>query len=110
MINYQLSFLIAVAAVVYTYILTRPNAVLNGIYNNLYNFFKTDERLSQGKPIHPLFMILIHCEKCFAGQAAAWLYLLINWSNYNLLQHIFFTAFTILITGIIKNLYTKTED
>lgn len=109
MINYQLSFLIAVAAFVYSYMLTRPNAMLNWLYNWAYVFFKTDERSNQGKPYHWAFMLLIHCEKCIAGQVAAWLYLFGNWSNYNFLQHIFFTAFTILLAGLIKNLYTKTE-
>jgi hypothetical protein len=110
MINFQLAFFIAVTAVVYSYILTRPNALLNGFYNWAYVFFKTDERSNQGRPFHPLFMVLIHCEKCVAGQAALWLYLISNWHKYHFLQHVFFTAFTIIIAGLIKNIYTKTEQ
>jgi hypothetical protein len=105
MINYELGFLIAVTAVVYSYLLTRPNAIFNGLYNWMYEFFKTDQRQANGKPFHWAFMILIHCEKCIAGQAAFWLFLFCHLSDYNFLTHIFFTAFTIITAGAIAEIY-----
>lgn len=107
MINYELGFLIGLLAFVYTYLLTEPNAIFHGLYMWLYKFFKTQEREDEGRPIHPLFMVLIHCEKCFAGQSAFWIYVFSNFYNYNFLQHIFFTAYAIFIAAIIKALYTN---
>lgn len=113
MINYQLSFLIAILAVVYTYILTQPNMLFNGIYNKFDRFFKTDQRRANGKGVHPVFMVLMYCHLCFSGQIALWLFLILNYKNYEvnfgytLLQHILFVSFTIFCAGIFKNIYTK---
>jgi hypothetical protein len=104
MINYELSLLIAVLAVVYTQLLTDTNMIFNGVYNRLYRFFKTDQRAREGKPYHPLFMILIYCEKCFAGQVAFWLFIYHNFADYNFLIHLFFVAFTILSAYILNNI------
>jgi hypothetical protein len=116
MINYELAILIAVASVTYSNILTQPNAIFNPLYNKLYNYFKTDERRGNGKPYHPLFMLLIHCEKCIAGQAAFWLYICVYAPNsfgrpsgalVTVLQLIFFTTFTIFSASIISIIYKK---
>lgn len=107
MINYELGFLIALFAFTYSYLLTQPHAMFNGIYNKLYKAFKTDERIQNGKGYHPLFMILIHCEKCIAGQFALWLYLKTNFYHYNPLQHLFFVCYCIAFAAVIKHTYTK---
>lgn len=105
MINYELGFLIAVLCFVYSTILTEENAILNSFYNRMYNVFKTDERASQGKPIHPVFMILIHCSKCVSGQVSFWCFLLLNYSNYNIVLHFFFVSFVIFTNAFIHELY-----
>lgn len=107
MINYQFSLLIAITAVVYSYILTRPGQALSWAYNKLDVFFKTDERAREGKDVSGWFMVLMYCEKCVAGQWANILYLYFYWYNYLLLQHVFFMAVTILLSSLIKNLYVK---
>lgn len=108
MINYQLGLLIAMAAYVYTNILTDVNQIFNGIYNWL------DEKLNsslEGGDKHWLFMVLIYCEKCVGGQMALWIYLYFNYKSYStdtiitLLQHVFFVTFTILSATVIKELH-----
>jgi hypothetical protein len=112
MIPYEFSLLIALAAMCYSYILTEPNAILNGVYKKLYKLFRTDEREEAGLPIHPLFMVLIYCEKCVAGQWALWLFFWYAWPLYVhefcfllVLKHIFFILFTIILAGTSKNIY-----
>lgn len=104
MIDYELSFLIAVLSVVYTNLLTDSNMIFNGIYNWLDRKFKNDQR---GKN-HWLFMIIIHCEKCFAGQVAFWIFIYLHFANekheYDPLIHVFFVAFTILSAYILNNI------
>lgn len=116
MINYELGALIGLFAFVYSYLLTRPHALLNKFYNKCDVYFETDKRSAQGKPMHPLFMILIHCEKCIAGQIALWLGFGERWFNYifwnehtldNALTHILFIAYAIFCAAVIKGLYTK---
>jgi hypothetical protein len=107
MINYELALLLAIAAFVYSNLLTDENAILNRPYHWLWRFFKTDERMEVGKPVHPLFMVLMYCEKCVAGQWAFWLHLVLNWHRYNLLEHVLFTLFTIMAAAVVKEAYTK---
>jgi len=45
------------------------------------------------------------CPKCLAGQLSLWIYLLT--ADYNVLQHIFFIAWTILLTEILTAIYGK---
>lgn len=110
MINYQLAFLIAITAFVYSEILTDANMILNQFYKKLSYFFNTEARISAGENYHPLFMILIHCSKCVAGQIAFWIFILIHKSVYFLhpvkyiLIHIFFVSFTILTTYLISKI------
>lgn len=112
-IHYEFGLLIAMAAFTYSYLLTRPNSLLNGWYNRLHLFFKTDERQQKGKPYHPLFMLLIHCEKCIAGQAALWIYLALNWQQFiyapvfALLRLIFFITFSIFAAAFIHYAWRK---
>lgn len=113
MINYELGILIAVLAFVYSNLLMEPDAMLNGFYNRMDLFFKTDERRKNGKGRHWLFMILVHCEKCIAGQLALWLFPFFNYIGYILnpvrtsLVHLFFVAFAILSAAIIRGIYIK---
>lgn len=113
MINYELILLIAVLGVTYTYILTKPGQIFNGLYNKMDVWFKTDARAMKGKDKHWLFKVLIYCHLCFSGQFSAWLYLALNYKNYlisplqTLLLHIFFVALTIFSAGVIKGIYTK---
>lgn len=113
MINYQLAVLIAVAAFTYSNILTKPDAMLNKLYNSLDMLFDNDKRRSNGKGYHPVFMILIHCEKCIAGQLALWIYAYNNVFGYILEPletiglHILFVAFTIFVAAVIRDLYYK---
>lgn len=115
-INYQLSVLLGIGAFVFSYILTEPNAILNKPYLFLYKLFKTDERNEQGRPIHPLFMVLIYCEKCVAGQWALWTFFFTNWRSYFyeltawlILQHVLFILFTIFSASVVKLIYTNKE-
>lgn len=107
MINYEFAFLLGVAAFVYTTWLTEPNALLHGVYKRLYNFFETDKRQENGEPVNPIFMVLIYCHKCVAGQWAFWGYIFIYWKIYDFVSHILFTLFTIFIAGAIKLIIQK---
>lgn len=115
MIDYELSFLIAVCAVTYVCILTDPGMIFCELYKWL------DERLNSiDQPCSAtcercrkpswwkkfLFKIVIGCEKCFAGQAALWTYFVVC-TQYHVLQHVFFILVTIFLTSVIKGLYYK---
>jgi len=47
------------------------------------------------------------CEKCFAGQALAWIYLILHYKDYNLLEHLFYPALGIFFVVIYGFLYDK---
>lgn len=108
-----LSFLIAVFAFVYTNILTANGEVFGCIYKMLYHKFKSDQREQNGLPRHPLFKVLIDCEKCVSGQISLWSFLILHLYGYRevsfalVLQHILFITLTILFTIIIKSFYIK---
>lgn len=109
------SLLIGIFSFVYTYILTDANQILNPIYKRLYKFFKTEERKEKGKGVHWIFMIIMYCEKCNAGQIALWLYLYNNYRSYILdplptfLFHVAFISLSIFFAAFIKLIYTKHE-
>lgn len=111
MINYELALLIAVSAFVYSSILTEADMLFCWLYKRLDRFFKTDKRKLEGKGYHPLFMILIHCSKCVAGQWSFWLYLYIHLNLYlkdpamYFFHHVFFVSVTIFMTEIIRIFY-----
>ena len=110
MIKYELALLIAIFAFTYSYLLTEEKQIFNGLYNWLESIL-TD---ANGKT-HWLFNVLIGCEKCVAGQIALWIYFSQNIFGYildpfqTILNHLFFVAFTIFFTALIKNIYIKTN-
>lgn len=109
--NYEFAILIAIAAVVYSTILTEEDSILHKWYLFLYDLFDTDQRAEQGKSKHWLFMLLIYCEKCIAGQMAFWLYICThNIREYIWYNHIFFTAATIFAAAIVKWIYKQTQS
>ena len=110
MIHYELALLIAILAFTYSYLLTEEKQIFNRLYNALESLL-TD---ANGR-IHWLFNVLIGCEKCVAGQIALWIYFSQNIFGYildpfqTILNHLFFVAFTIFFTALIKNIYIKTN-
>ena len=40
------------------------------------------------------------CHMCISGQACAWYYLITSFSQYNLLEHLFFTSAGIFLSSI----------
>jgi|SRR3972149_4608034 len=108
-----LSLLIAVVSFVYTNILTGNGEAFGWLYKRMYHLFKSDERESKGLPRHPLFKVLIDCEKCVAGQISFWSFLIIHYNEYLkvsfllALQHLLFVGLTIFFTIIVKSFYKK---
>lgn len=105
--------LIAIAGFTYSYILTQPGEIFAGLNRVLSRLFKTDERLNSGRPLHPLFKLLIGCEKCIAGQLAFWSYLYVNIGDYGVLitiGHILFVCLTIFLAAVIKGIYKRTIE
>jgi hypothetical protein len=107
MINYEIALLFGLLAFVYTQLLTQPGAMLSGFYNRLYKFFKTDERVASGSGPHWLFMILIHCCNCVAGQMAAWYFLFTHILNYSIIEHAFFVAVAIASAAFVRGIYWR---
>lgn len=115
MINYELAILFSVLAFTYSYLLTRPNALLNGYYNYLYSAYKIDKRRAEGRGYPWAFMVLIHCEKCIAGQIAFWYSLFSDGIGMAITGDVFtaffyiilFVSFTIFSTAVITNTYKK---
>lgn len=116
MINVILLFvfsalMVAIGAFVFSNILTGNGEVLGWLYGALDRLFKTDERAAEGKPVHPLFKMLMQCEKCVAGQWSLWsffiyafpLYKKGNWILF--LPHLGFVFFSIFLTLIVKRVY-----
>lgn len=107
------ALMVAIGAFVYSNLLTGTGEILGGIYGRLDIVFKTDQRAAEGKPIHPLFKMLIQCEKCVAGQWALWSFLIVNWNLYArgyyllLLVHLAFIFLSIFLTLIVKSFYNK---
>lgn len=104
------ALLLAIFAFVYSYVLTKNGEVLGTVYKKLYHLFKSDQRASDGLPRHPLFKVLIDCEKCVGGQWALWSFLLYQYKYYSLemvLPHLLFITLTIYLTIIIKSTYIK---
>jgi hypothetical protein len=91
----------ALVAYVYCMILTEPGMILNAWYNFL------DQRLGS-KPW--IFKPLVGCMYCVSGQAACWYYVFLYYSEYSLLEHVFFISFAIYITPTIHKFYTWTQQ
>ena len=107
---------ISITAFTYSHILTRPGELFSWPYKILDIFFKTDDRAMAGLGMHPLFKLLIGCEKCVSGQMALWIFTLLNLHSYPtdvkmyLIAHILFIGITIFFTTIIKSIYLKIID
>ena len=107
---------ISISAFVYANILSQPGEVFGKWYGFLNNLFQTDKRIVEGKGLHPIFKMIIGCEKCVSGQLAFWFFMAHYYNGYlsgthsfiyNVFEHILFTCTTIFLTTIIKSLYEK---
>ena len=107
---------IAITAFVYSNILTQPGEIFGKVYEQLDSFFGTDKRSCAGKGLHPIFKMIMACEKCVSGQLAFWYFLAHYYTGYlsgtqsfiyNALEHAIFTCTTIFVTTIIKSLHNK---
>ena len=101
--------LIAIAAFVYSYILTQPGEVF-GPWNRFLSERLNKNRLNEGLPLHPLYKLLVGCEKCIAGQVSLWSYLYVTHEYYSLLigfGHVLFVCLTIFLAVVIKGFYKK---
>ena len=108
---FLLSFLISITAFVYSNILTQPTELLSSAYRYLDTLFQNDKRYCNGLDMHPIFKMIIGCEKCVSGQMALWIFLFFNYKNYfelsTLIYHVLFIGLTIFTTTIIKSIYSK---
>lgn len=108
-----LSFLIALFSFVYTNILTGNGELLGSIYTKMYHYFNSDYREQRGHARHPIFKVLIDCEKCVSGQIALWSFLIIHIDGYSevsfilVLKHLLFITLTIFLTIVVKSFYQK---
>lgn len=106
------AMIIAITATTYSTILVLPGEIFGGLYGKLDILFKTDKRNEQGKGIHPIFKMIMQCEKCVAGQMALWGGLVYAWRYYSndcfqlILPHIGFIGLSIFLTLITKKIYT----
>jgi small-conductance mechanosensitive channel len=99
-IFFFVSLLIAIAAFVYSYILTGPGMILE----HLYAEASTHWPAWLHKPV-------ISCEKCVAGQLAFWLFpfwVTIKFDfEFDPVSHLLFICLTIYLVEMIKAIYTK---
>lgn len=107
---------ISITAFVYSQILTQPGEIFGSLYGFLDELFQTDKRARFGKGLHPIFKMIMACEKCVSGQLSFWYFMLHYYEGYcngiqsfvyNAFEHIIFTCVTIFITTIIKSIYNK---
>lgn len=114
--TFTYTIFIAITAFTYSYILTQPNEIFGKLYGIFNTLFKTDKRISAGKGVHPLFKMIMWCEKCVSGQMALWIFLAFHYNYYlinlslaiqTLITHIIFIGTTIFLTVIIKSIYIK---
>lgn len=106
------SFLIALAAVLFVFVLSEPGEIFGWLRRILFNLFDNDTRINRGEDLHPVYKMTIGCEKCVAGQWAFWSMLIINWRAYLVswkffIPHLLFVALTISLAMIIAKLYNK---
>jgi len=107
------ALLIAVTGFTYSYILTQPGEVFGWIYGKLDVLFKTDKRSCDGLGFHPVFKMIMACEKCVSGQMALWIFIILNYQNYlqsfiwHLVFHILFIGTSIFLATLIKSYYQK---
>ncbi|MDQ3048838.1 MAG: hypothetical protein M3R27_14905 [Bacteroidota bacterium] len=107
------TILVGMLAFVYTYLLTEPGQIFGRLNNFLYYFFENDKREMKGKPMHPLYMVLIYCEKCVSGQIALWSFLILHFHAYAagewilFFPHLLFIALSIFFSTVVKAFYIK---
>lgn len=95
---YTEAILIAIVAFVYSELLTRQGMIFNWLFTKI------------DKLPAPLSQPLIGCPYCVSGQMSLWLYLVLHWSGYNLIEHVAYISLTIFIEHVILNLNTKLEN
>lgn len=107
------SLLIAIAAVVYSYILTQNGEVFGGLYGVLDRLFQSDRRACRGLGPHPIFKMIMWCEKCVAGQMSLWIFLYVAFPFYRrgqlfiMVPHALFICLGIFLALCVKKFYTK---
>ena len=89
--------LLGIAAWVYCFILLKDGMILGFLARGIAEL---PEWLSEP---------LGGCEYCVAGQFGLWYYLYMNWSEYNLINHILFITLAIFTVEII-NRYGNKKD
>ena len=92
----MLKEILQVAVIAYVFILLTEDKMIFGWYGRLI------EKITYDWLYYPLG----GCTKCFAGQCAAWYYLIAHFHTYNLFDHIWFISATILTVLIIDKIMT----
>lgn len=104
-----ISAVIAIIAVMYSVVLSRPGEIFGWLYDKLNTWFNERNpckgtREQRGLGPHPVFKLLIGCFKCVAGQWAFWIFLIYCWPVYNMffiIPHLLFVGLTIFFSLII---------
>jgi len=89
--------LIAIFSLVWCWILTEDGMIGENPY--LWLRKKLEEKYNW------LYMPLIGCPKCNAGQVSLWFYLYYKWYDYSFTEHVFFVTTTIFITTLLMKFY-----
>lgn len=92
------SILISLIAYVYAEILTGEGMLLSGVYVFLRDRLKLPKWL---------FMPLIGCAYCVAGQMGLWYYLIVYFKQYDLIDHILFASIAIFGIELIVSILNK---
>lgn len=83
-------------AVVYASVLTEPGMLLAAIH------YWAEQHLPGW-----LFMPVIGCFKCVAGQLAMWYYIVTRWHDYHFTEHVTIVSSTIFISILLNYIYEK---
>lgn len=100
------SFMCSIVAIVYADILVRPGQVLEsfGIWMTRKLVKKKENELCvEEDVVHWLYMPLIGCSKCVAGQIALWSYFFWH-QGYILGYHIYSICASVLITYLLNKI------
>lgn len=101
------AFVIACTAVVYACVITEPGELLAFWKKFLDEKLNAQKRACLGLGPHPVFKVLVGCEKCISGQMAFWIFLAYNYHGYMLITiipHLLFTGFTIFCAIAAKKI------
>ena len=99
MLTFIYILFISIFSLVWCWILTEDSMITERLY--LWLKSKLEDKYNW------LYLPLIGCPKCNAGQIAFWLFIYLDYENYNLLHHIFFTTTTIFLTSLLMKFYIK---